>query len=64
MSKSRVESKGFNESDGRGKEIIDIDIACRGGRDVWELRWDVGGVRSGLTNAASPLCISDSTSMA
>ena len=62
MSKSRVESKGFDDSDGRGKEII--DITCHGDGDVWELRWDVGGVRSGLTNATSPLCISDSTSRA
>ena len=58
MSKSRVESKGFEDCEGRGKEVIAI------GRDIWESGRDMGGVRSGSTNATSLQCISESTSSA
>jgi hypothetical protein len=62
MSKSRVGSRGFDDGDGRGNEMV--EMTCRCDRDVWELRWDVGGTKSGVTNATSALCISKSASMA
>src|SRR5712672_1784315 len=62
MSRSKVESKALADGDGRGKEIS--ATLPRGGRDVWELEWDVGGMRSGLTNATRLRCMSESTSSA
>lgn len=62
MSKSRVGSRDFDDCDGRGKDII--AITSRGGGDTWELGRDIGGMRSGLVNAMSLQCISESTSSA
>lgn len=62
MSKRSVGSRGFDGGNGRGKETI--GITSRSGGDIWELRRDMGGIRSGLTSATSLECISKSTSSA